>query len=137
AVTMRMIKSTRTTSTRGVTLISVISPSSSPLRAPPAISGRSLAGERGLGVDEHLVAEGLHPGHAVLDEALEEVEEGDRGQGGRKADGRGDQGRAGLGHEAARHLTGALVELVEGADDADDGAEQADEGGVVADGAEE
>src|SRR6185436_304009 len=143
AVTMNTTSSTSTTSTNGVTLMSVIAPdpSSSWYRLLPAIAGL-LVGDRAaaaLGaVDQrqHGVRDLVGTTHDHADLAAEEVERDHRGD----RDQQADRGRAQrLGEVPQRLLLGVGRlgrEVLERVDHAEHGAEQPDERHVVAERAE-
>src|SRR5690554_5223653 len=131
-----MMRRTRTTSTSGVTLIAVIGASSSISKERRAISALVLLA-RLFGEREEIARHRVGEAQAITDHPAEIVVRGDGGDGDEEADRCNDKRLTDLGHQAARHLALALIELVECADDADDRPEQPDEGGVIADRPEE
>src|SRR5262245_31169494 len=133
---MRMTSRTSVMSTSGVTLM--LEMMSSSLCAEAAMTVSLSGGVAfGLEVRHHLAAETFGAREPRLDDALEGVEERDRGQRHQDADRGRDQRLADLGHQPRGDLAGRVVQLVEGADDADDRAEQPDERRVRAQGAQE
>src|SRR5688572_33217864 len=132
AVSMKISRSTSTTSTRGMMLISAIGVPSrrSPSDAPGlnAIFGRSrqLADRTAEDVQE-VQHEPVHLGRPVPHAIDEEVVADDRGDGGGETGGGGDQRLRDAGRhdrEAGRALA---ADPLEGRHDAPHGAEEADE----------
>src|SRR5512133_1726698 len=135
AVTMKMMRRTRTTSTRGVTLISLMRSSSSPPFVPA--TSRPFAGPR-LEVRDRGVAERGGALGGATEAALEEVVGDDRGQRDEEANGGRDERLADADHHRAGATRGGVPrEVEEGADHPEHRPEQPDEGGVVPERAEE
>src|SRR3954470_7959635 len=138
AAIMKMMSSTSITSTRGVTLMSAITGSSSPSPLPKlkAISPGPL-GEIPLGQVEEFEHEVVHP-RAQPAHVLGEVVVGDEGgNGGGEAGGGVDQrlgDAGGHGHDRGRALE---ADVVEGLHDAPHRAKKADERGGGGGGGEE
>src|SRR5690606_39192952 len=135
AVTMKMMRSTSTTSTRGVTLIAAIRPSSS-----LSNSLRDIASGFAAEVGDHGAAGGARAVRDRLEPPAVEVERDHRGDGDEDAHRGGDEGLGDAGHH---HRGGGGVGLAtrsearEGLDDADHRAEEPDEGCVRTERAEE
>src|SRR5512134_2533631 len=136
AVTMKMMRSTSITSTRGVTLISAIirrSPSRLPVERAIALHLVDVAFEE---VDE-LDGEAVDPRRDRPDPVEEVVVRHDRGDRGRQAGRRRDQGfRDAGGHGGERRAPGR-GDPRKGVHDPPDGPEQADERGRASGGRQE
>src|SRR5213594_948325 len=131
--TMKMIRSTRQMSTKGVTLMSELSP-----RLPPTFIAM-LLGSRRLPLQEEIDQLRRRVGHLdpeELDLALEVVEHPHRRDGHRQPDRRGDERLGDTGRHRADAARARGRHAGERVDDPDDRPEQADERGGRADGGE-
>src|SRR5947207_800889 len=145
--TMKMMSSTRTTSTSGVMLMSFLTPLEPPTAIPMALC-QSSRGELGapvllarrhrtaadvfllqLGGDdvEQLVRRLRDVDGAGVDPAGEVVEHHDRRDGDEEAEGRRDEGLGDTGRDGAEAAGAGGRHRLERVDDAHDGAEEADE----------
>src|SRR5688572_13358406 len=132
--TMKMISSTRQTSTSGVTLISdltAFSPLPASLAARPNCMGSSCRPGDALLLDEEVDQLRRGVGHLhlqALEHVGEVVEHPGRGNGHAEAEGGGDEGLGDTGRDRADAARTRERHAAEGVDDADHGTEQADEG---------
>src|SRR5689334_9596828 len=134
AVSMKMRSSTRTTSTKGMMLISA---SELPMRwpSPPptssslnAIFGRAPQLRRTAEHVQEIEREAVHLGRPVLHAIHEVVVRHDGGDGGGEAGGRCDQRLRDTGRDDGEAGRPLLSDAVEGRHDAPHRAEEADEG---------
>src|SRR5438105_1383677 len=124
--TMKMIRSTRQTSTSGVTLISeVIDPL---ISLPTELCHRFFMPRSNFlqEVDRHLRAGVRHLDREAVDAILEVVVRPDRGDGDEQTEGRRDEGFGDTGRDGG-DTTPRRGHLLEGVDDADDRSEETDE----------
>src|SRR5688572_7351978 len=132
--TMKMISSTRQTSTSGVTLISdrtAFSPLPRALAARPNCMGSSCRPSDALLLDEEVDQLRRGVGHLhlqPLEHVGEVVEHPGRGNGHAEAERGGDEGLGDTGRDRADAARAGERHTAERVDDADDGSEQADEG---------
>src|SRR5882762_2436928 len=132
AVIIKMMSSTSTTSTKGVTLISesaVVPWNRRRTDAPPlltviAIRSPSVSAFRQI---EELEREVVHTGAHFLDDVAEVVVGDGRGNSREKAYGSGDQRLGNPGANGAQTGAPSRTELFKGADNAQYGSEQSDE----------
>src|SRR5690606_37780311 len=125
-ISMKMISSTWTTSTSGVTLMVGLGPL-------PGLPVSTAMPMRALQVVDQLAGGVLHLHVEAVDAARQVVEEEHRGDCDDEADGGDDQGLGDAGGHGRDAAAAGAGDALEGDDDADDGAEQADEGGGRAD----
>src|SRR5438067_1355223 len=134
--TMKMMSSTRTTSTRGVTLMSPLTSSGLP---PPAPNATALSPHRGCGagVDASLVLDEVvdelrrgigHLDGETIDFVQEVVVEPDRRNGHEQAEGGGDERFGDTGRNGAQSAGTRQRHALERVNDAGDVAEQSDKG---------
>src|SRR5471030_2497023 len=137
AVSMKMISSTSTTSTKGVTLIServeVVPRLRDPYRLPlpPPLTDNAMAlisAETALGHVQELQRKVVHAGADFADGVAEVVVSDGGRNGGKQAEGRRDQGFRDARSQCFEAGAAHVPQVLKCADDAQHGAEQADEG---------
>src|SRR5579863_1420292 len=139
AVSMKMISSTRTTSTRGTTFISDMVPIETPPRrrrpfepfepaVEIAILIRCLLLEASFRQVEKFQREILHARADLLNYVPEVIVEDSGGDCTRQSHGGGHQGARDAGADGAHAGGAGKTELIEGVDDSQHGPKQADEG---------
>src|SRR5450432_2069834 len=133
AVNMKMINSTSTTSTKGVTLISESVDMPPRLRdpnpPPPPFTDnaiRSLPAERALGHVQELQRKVFHAGADFTNRMAEVVVEDGGRYGGEQAESRGDEGFRDAGPKRLQAGAAHVAQILEGPDNAQHRAEQSD-----------
>src|SRR5579864_5944077 len=124
---MKMISSTRTTSTKGVTLISAIGARPRD-RLPPddegGVNAIALASETPLDQVQELERKVVHTRAHLFEQMAEVVVEDRRGDGGKKPHGGGNQSFRDAGPDGFQTGAARRAQFVERADDADDRTQQ-------------
>src|SRR5574340_217803 len=132
AVSINMIRSTSTTSTKGVTLISARAPMSPRERRRnpllPLTEIATLVSEAPLGHVQKFERKIVHAGAHFLDNVPEMIVENRGRDGGGEAHRGGDQRLGNARPDGAQARTARNTQVLEGLDDAEHSAEQADEG---------